>query len=175
MSITGNMEAIMATPRAQRDVVRVDSPDIGRGMSDAHRVRPLVPPGCPSLAVSQARLRHQPPRETCTGLRGRRASQPLAVSGISFAYSSLSQQRTMRTRQGGRIGNSNGLLGSPAARGGARSGQALLPKGSLHALYRGLGGASATPSPRAASCPSHSPATGRGLTPQGGIRGDLAD
>jgi hypothetical protein len=45
MSIIGNMKVIMTTPLAQRDVVRVDSPDIGRGMSDAHRVRPLVPPG----------------------------------------------------------------------------------------------------------------------------------
>ena len=34
----------MTIPLAQRDMARVDSPDIGRGMSDAHRVRLLVPP-----------------------------------------------------------------------------------------------------------------------------------
>ena len=35
----------MATTTRQRDVTRVDSPEFGRGMTDAHRVRPLVPPG----------------------------------------------------------------------------------------------------------------------------------
>ena len=36
MSIRGNMEVMMTTPLAQRDVARVDSPDIGRGMSDGY-------------------------------------------------------------------------------------------------------------------------------------------
>jgi uncharacterized protein involved in exopolysaccharide biosynthesis len=36
-------EIIMTTTLAQRDVARVDSPEFGRGMSDAHWVRPLVP------------------------------------------------------------------------------------------------------------------------------------
>ena len=36
MSIIGNMEVMMTTPRAQRDVARVDCPDIGRGMSDGY-------------------------------------------------------------------------------------------------------------------------------------------
>lgn len=35
----------MTTTTRQRDVTRVDSPEFGRGMADAHRVRPLVPPG----------------------------------------------------------------------------------------------------------------------------------
>jgi len=35
----------MTTHQPRRDVERVDRPKIGRGMSDAHRVRPLVPPG----------------------------------------------------------------------------------------------------------------------------------
>jgi quercetin 2,3-dioxygenase len=35
----------MTTHQQQRDVARVDRPKIGRGMSDAHRVRALVPPG----------------------------------------------------------------------------------------------------------------------------------
>lgn len=30
---------------SRRDVARVDSPEIGRRLSDAHRVRPLIPPG----------------------------------------------------------------------------------------------------------------------------------
>ena len=35
----------MSTTRAQRDVARIDHPEIRRGMSDTHRMRPLVPPG----------------------------------------------------------------------------------------------------------------------------------
>src|SRR5437879_3498578 len=54
----------------------------------AHGRAPGEAPGCPSLAVSQARLGHQPPREAGAGLGGtRRASRPLEVSGISFAHS----------------------------------------------------------------------------------------
>jgi quercetin 2,3-dioxygenase len=35
----------MSTSRVQRDIARIDHPDIGRGMADTHRVRPLIPPG----------------------------------------------------------------------------------------------------------------------------------
>ena len=35
----------MNTSLSQRDVTRVDSPEIRRGMTDTHRVRPLVAPG----------------------------------------------------------------------------------------------------------------------------------
>jgi redox-sensitive bicupin YhaK (pirin superfamily) len=35
----------MTSSLLQRDVARVDSPVIDRGMTDVHRVRPLVPPG----------------------------------------------------------------------------------------------------------------------------------
>ncbi len=35
----------MTTTSTIRDVARIDTPEIGRGMSDAHRVRQLVPPG----------------------------------------------------------------------------------------------------------------------------------
>ena len=40
-----NMESSMNTDLPQRDVVRVDTPQVQRGMSDVHRVRPLVVPG----------------------------------------------------------------------------------------------------------------------------------
>ena len=35
----------MTTSTRQRDVTRVDSPEFEGGMTDAHRVRPLVQPG----------------------------------------------------------------------------------------------------------------------------------
>jgi redox-sensitive bicupin YhaK (pirin superfamily) len=42
---TRTTETSMTTTQSQRDVACVDHPEIGRGMSDAHRVRPLIPPG----------------------------------------------------------------------------------------------------------------------------------
>jgi quercetin 2,3-dioxygenase len=39
------MEISMSTSRVQRDIARIEHPAIGRGMADAHRVRPLIPPG----------------------------------------------------------------------------------------------------------------------------------
>ena len=35
----------MTTMRSNRDVARIDRPTVARGMTDTHRVRPLVPPG----------------------------------------------------------------------------------------------------------------------------------
>src|ERR671931_621246 len=35
----------MAATLVRRDIARIDTPAVGRGTSDAHRVRPLVPPG----------------------------------------------------------------------------------------------------------------------------------
>lgn len=35
----------MAERGVQREVARIDSPSIGRGLSELHRVRPLIPPG----------------------------------------------------------------------------------------------------------------------------------
>jgi quercetin 2,3-dioxygenase len=35
----------MTTMRSHRDVARIDRPTVARGMTDTHRVRPLVPPG----------------------------------------------------------------------------------------------------------------------------------
>lgn len=35
----------MSMPQLQRDIARVDHPRIGRGMTDTHQVRPLIPPG----------------------------------------------------------------------------------------------------------------------------------
>jgi hypothetical protein len=68
----------------------------------AHGRAPGEAPGCPALAVSQARLGHQPPREAGAGQGGaRRASRPLEGSGIAFAHS-LGQQRIMSIRQGGK-------------------------------------------------------------------------
>lgn len=36
---------VVTTTQSQRDVARIEQPEVRRGMSDAHRMRPLVPPG----------------------------------------------------------------------------------------------------------------------------------